>query len=113
MVPFSGLTELTPHENQLWGRMGVHVSKQQAEVGKFPPLIAGHSSQQRSFAVNHLIMRKGEHKIFRECIHDTKGDLILVVLAMDGIFLKERKRIMHPPHHPLFAESKSSQAGGF
>lgn len=66
MVPFLPLPELTAHEQHLFAGMAVHVAIEQPEVGKSLPHVAGHLVEQRSFAVDHFVMREGQDEILTE-----------------------------------------------
>ena len=58
--------------------MSKHVREQQPEVGKFAPFITGHSADQGTFTMHHLIVRKRQHKVFGKRIQDAESDLILM-----------------------------------
>ena len=90
MVPFLPLTELAAHEQHLFPGMAVHVSIEQPEIGKALPHITGHLVEQRSFAVDHFVMREGKDKILTEGVEQAKRDLILMEPPIDGVVLEER-----------------------
>ena len=55
-VPFLRLAKFLTHEQQLLARVTPHEAVIGAQIGETPPLVAGHASEDRAFAVDHLVM---------------------------------------------------------
>ena len=106
--PLADLAELAAHEHQFFAGLGVHVGEKQTQVGEFLPFVAGHFADQRSFAVNHFVVRERQHEILLERIQHAEGELAVVILAMDGIVLEILERVVHPSHVPLHAEAEAA-----
>src|SRR5690242_8634085 len=88
MIPLCTLSELTAHEDQLTSRVSKHVTEEETQVREFFPFIARHSSQQRSFSMHHFIVRKRQHKVLRESIHDAERNFILMKSSVNWIQLE-------------------------
>src|SRR6185369_5808979 len=54
--PLPHLTEFAAHEQHLLARLGVHVTEQQAQIRELLPLVSRHFADERSFAVDYLIV---------------------------------------------------------
>src|SRR5215831_7312943 len=96
MVPLANLTELSSHEQQLLSGQSKHVGVKKTQVGESLPLIAGHFTNERAFAVHNLVMRQRQHEVLGETVDRTKSKLVVVVLAIDGIKLKIFQGVVHP-----------------
>src|SRR4030095_11035413 len=55
VVPFRGLAELAPHEEQLLPRIRPHERVEETEVGEALPVVAGHLGDERALAVDDLV----------------------------------------------------------
>src|SRR5438128_1182220 len=78
VIPFSPLPEFTSHKQQLFAWLGVHISKQQAQVGKLLPVIAWHLSKERTFPVHHLVMGQRQDKLLRKSVEHPKCEGIVI-----------------------------------
>ncbi len=85
VIPFGPLADFIPHEHQLFAGMGEHVSIEQAEVRERLPQVAGHFVQQGRFAVDHLIVRKRQHEVFREGVQHGERHPVVVVLSVNRV----------------------------
>jgi len=56
MLPFALLSELPAHEQEFLARVAPHVAIQRAQIGELLPLIPRHLAEQRSLAVDDLIV---------------------------------------------------------
>ena len=72
-------------------------------------LVAGHLADQRSLAVNDLIVRKRQHKVFLERVQHAEGELAVMILAVNGILLEVLERVVHPSHVPFHAEAQAAE----
>ena len=106
VVPLPPLPDLPSHEEKLLSRLRIHVGEQQPEIGELLPVVAGHLSDQRSLAVHDFVVRQGEHEVLREGVHHAEGQIVVMKLAVDGIFGEVAQRVVHPSHVPLHPESK-------
>ena len=104
MCPLAHLAKLATHEQQLLSWLGKHVSKEQAQVGKSLPFVPRHFADQRALAMHHLVVRQGQHKIFRKAVQHAKRKQIVMEFAMNGIVREIRECVVHPTHIPLHAE---------
>ncbi len=84
-APFVALGELLAHEEKLFAWMRVLIGLEQTKVGKLLPHVARHFVEQRVFAMDDFVVGKGEKEIFRECVKQGKSELVVFVLAMNGI----------------------------
>ena len=109
VVPFAHLGKLAAHEEQLFARMAPHKTEVSAQVGKLLPHVAGHFGQQRAFAVNHLVVRNRQHKIFAEGVAQAEGQLALVVLAVRRVAGHELQRVVHPAHVPFVIKAQPAR----
>ena len=55
--------------------------------------------------MNHFIMGNGKDKVLAEGIEQTKGELVMIVAAENGIQGSVRQHIIHPAHIPFKVES--------
>src|SRR5437588_12828377 len=85
VVPLAPLAKLPTHEEQFFAGLGIHIAQQESEVGVLLPRVPGHFAEQRPLAVDDLIVRQGQDKIFIEGVEEAKRQRIMVELAMDGI----------------------------
>ena len=112
MAPFANLSEFCSHEQEFLAGLGIHIAEQQAQVGELLPLISRHFADQRSFAVNDFVVRERQHEIFLKRIQHAEGEVVVVVLAMDGIVLEVAQCVVHPSHVPLHAEAEAAEING-
>ena len=101
VVPFPPLPDFPTHEQHFFAGMPPHMSIECPQVGEPLPIVARHLVQERFFPMDDFIVGKHKNKVFGEGIHEPKGHLVLVILAMDGILLKIFQRIVHPAHIPF------------
>lgn len=80
--PFGPLAKFTPHEQQFLAWVCPHQAVEQAQVGKFLPVVTRHLGQQAAFAIDDLIMGQGQDKVFVECVVQAETECVLVVAAM-------------------------------
>ena len=57
-------------------------------------------------------MRERQDEIFLERIQHAEGEIVVVILAMDGIVLEIAERVVHPSHVPLHAEAEAADVDG-
>ncbi len=84
-APFAALGQLLAHEKELLAWVGALIGEEQAEIGELLPHIAGHFVEERVFSVNDLIVGEGKKEILREGVQQREGELVVFVLAMNGI----------------------------
>ena len=108
MVPLRALTKFTPHEQQFLARVGEHECVKQPQVGKFAPFVPRHFAQQGLFAMHYLVMGEGQDEIFGEGIKQAEGQLVMMVMAVDGVFAHVLQSVMHPTHVPLHRKAQSA-----
>ncbi len=107
-IPFGPLAELAAHEQQLLARVGILVGIQQPQVGETLPHIARHLVQHASFQMHHLIVGEGQHEVFSPQIELAEGQLVMVVLAVDGIRFHVGQGVVHPAHVPLHGKAQAT-----
>ena len=107
MVPLVPLRNLIAHKKKLLARVAVHIGIQGAQVGVFLPVVAGHFTQERALAVDHLIVRQRKHEILGEGVDHAEGEIIMMIFAMDRIFLEVFQSVVHPAHVPFHAKAQT------
>ena len=112
MVPFGRLAELATHEQQLLAGVGPHPGQQRPQVGGLLPPVAGHLVEQRSLAVDDLVMRQREDEVLEEGVEQPERQVLLVVAAVDRVLDEVLERVVHPAHVPLEAEPQPADVGG-
>ena len=95
-------------KSKLLAGMTPHKAEISAQIGKTLPVIAGHFADQRAFAVHDFVMRERQNEIFRECIKQPESQVVVVIIAMDGLFRHIIQSIVHPPHIPFIGEAKTA-----
>ena len=108
VVPFSELSELTAHKGELFARVGHLIGHKQTIACEFLLVAAPHFVQQRLFAVNHLIVGDGKDIILRKCVAKGEIQLVVVMLADDGIQRNVLVHIVGPAHIPFEVEAETS-----
>ena len=86
--PFAALGKFLAHEEEFLAGMGILIGVEKTEIGELLPHVAGHFVEQRIFSVDDFIVREGKLEIFGEGVEKRKGELIVFVLAMDGVVRK-------------------------
>ena len=109
VIPLLALPDLLPHEQQLLSRVRPHVSQKRADIGELPPFVAGHSIEQRSLAVDHLVVRNRQHEILREGVEQAERDVVVLILAVDRVVAEVVQHVVHPAHVPLHGEAQPVQ----
>ncbi len=110
-IPLVPWGQFGSHKQKLFAGMGIHVPQEDPQIGKTPPFIAGHFSQERPFAVDHLIVGERQDKILAVGIHHGKGEPVVVILTMNGLLPEVQKGVVHPSHVPFEAETKAPKVG--
>ena len=105
VIPFAFLAELAAHEQQLLAGMCEHEAVIGAQVGEALPVVAGHPAQDRTFAVDDLVMRQRQDEIFGEGVVEAEQHVAVVEFAMDRIPADVFQRVVHPAHIPFVAEA--------
>ncbi len=54
-------------------------------------------------------MRERENEIFGEAVQHAKGELVVMVFAMDGIKSEVLQGVVHPSHIPFQAEAQAAE----
>src|SRR5579885_2048879 len=109
MIPFALLREFTAHEQELLARMRPHETEIAAQIGETLPTVTGHLADERAFAVDHLVMGERQDKVFGKRVEQAKGEVIVVILAMDGLLRHVAMGIVHPTLVPLIGKAKSAR----
>ena len=112
VVPLAALAKLAAHKDELLAGVAEHPAEHQPQVRRLLPAIAGHLFQQRTLAVDHLVVREGQHEIFRVGIPHAEGELVVAVLAVDRVLRHIGDKIIHPAHIPLITEAKAAEPDG-
>src|SRR5205823_14391248 len=85
VVPLALLAELAAHEQELLAGMRPHEGEIGPQIGKALPAVARHSADQRALAVDDLVMRDRQDEIFVESVEEAKGQIVVMVFAVDRI----------------------------
>ncbi len=111
--PLAHLAEFATHEEQLLAGLGIHVAEEQTQVGEALPFVAGHFADQRALAVNDFVVRERQHEILVKRIETAEGEIVVVILAVNGIVLEITKSVVHPSHVPLHAKAEAPDVDRF
>ena len=84
-VPFNKMSEFLTHEEKFLSGETDHISKKRTESGKLLVIFAGHFSDERTFSVDHFIVRERKDEVFGESIHHSESELVVVVLAVKSV----------------------------
>ena len=112
VVPFLGLAEFLPHEQQLLARVAPHEAVIGAQVGEPFPVVPRHPRQHRALAVDHLVMADRQDEVLGERIVQPEGHLVVMILPVDRVVLDVAQGVVHPPHVPLVAEAQAAGIHG-
>src|SRR6478736_764939 len=85
MAPLVLLAELVSHEHQLLAGMRKHEAIIGPKIGETLPVISGHASKNRAFAVYDLVMGQRQNEILGKRVVQTERNLAVVVFAIDRI----------------------------
>src|SRR5215204_3261432 len=91
--------------------MGVHEAVVGAKVGELLPIVTGHLVYQGALAVYYLVVREGQDEVLVEGVDEGERDLVVVVLAVDGILGHVLQAVVHPAHVPLVTEPQTTHRG--
>ncbi len=112
MIPLVPLPEFPSHEEEFFPGLSIHVSQKQPEIRELLPVIAGHLPQERPLAVNDLVMRQGQNEVFVIGVQEPKGEAVVMVLPVHGVFLHVLQGVVHPTHVPFHTEPQPSDVVG-
>ena len=102
------MAEFVAHEVELFAGVRVLECIGEAEVCKFLPVVTWHLAEHGTFAVYHFVMAENLYEIFRISIDHAEGELVVVVLAVDGLVLDVAEEVIHPAHVPLVVEAETA-----
>ena len=71
-----------------------------------------HAPYERTLAADDLIMRERQDMLFAEGIDERKGQLVVMVFAVNGVKLKIGKGIVHKSHIPFEIEAEAAVIDG-
>ncbi len=108
VVPLPLLGQLAAHEQQLLARVRPHPAVEGAEVGELLPAVAGHLGEQGALAVDHLVVREGEHEVLAERVVQPEGEVVVVVAPVHRVLGEVAEGVVHPAHVPLEAEPEAA-----
>ena len=63
--------------------------------------------------MDNLVMRKDLREVLRILVKHTEGKLVVLILTINGVFLKVFECVVHPTHVPLEIKAESSLRGRF
>ena len=84
------------------------VAEERTQASKFLPVITRHLINQRTLAMNYLIMRQWQYEVLVECIHQGEGQLILMPLTINWVKAYITENVVHPAHVPLIVEAHTA-----
>src|SRR5271165_7008947 len=111
MITLAPLADLPSHEEQLLAGMGVHIHVESSQVRELLPVVAWHLAEHGAFAMHHFIMREGQNEVLSESIEQRESQVVLVITAVDRVFLHVFEHVMHPPHVPFQIEAQAAEIG--
>ena len=106
------LAEFAAHKEQFFAGMGVLKSVKGAQIGEFLPAVAGHFVDEGAFAVDDFVVGKYEDEVFVKGIDEAKGEVVVVVLAVDRFFSDVGQGVVHPAHVPFESKAEAAQING-
>jgi len=109
MVPLRPLSDIHPHKEQLLAGLSPHITEEEAEIGEALPIVTGHLADQRALEVYNLIVREGEHEVFRELIHPPESEFIVMEAPIDGLSFYIFEGVMHPTHIPFKIKAETTE----
>ncbi len=62
--------------------------------------------------MDHLVVAERQDEILRIRIDEPEGDLVVMMLPVDGLAGEIGQRVVHEPHVPLEAETQSPLVHG-
>ena len=62
--------------------------------------------------MDHFIVRERKDEVFGESIHHSESELVVVVLAVNGVKGHIGKGVVHPAHVPLEIKAKAAVRRG-
>ena len=62
--------------------------------------------------MDNLVVGERQDKVLGKGIKKTKGELVVVVVTVDGVLAEVFERIVHPPHVPFHGETEAAGPGG-
>ena len=62
--------------------------------------------------MDNLVVGERQDKVLGKGIKKTKGELVVVVVTVDGVLAEVFERIVHPPHVPFHRETEAAGPGG-
>ena len=107
--PLRSLSELLPHEQQLFARMRPLVGQETADPGGLHVVVAGHAPPQRALAVHHLVVADRQDVILAERVEHRERHLVMVIGPVDRVTLDELQRVVHPAHVPFHREAQPAE----
>ena len=106
-VPLVELTDLTAHEHQLLAGMSDHIGYKATDALELLVVAAGHFIDERTLAVNDLVVRDGQHEVLGERVNHAEGKGVVMIISPQGIERNVGKHIVHPAHVPLVVEAET------
>ena len=85
VVPLLPRRQLAAHEQQLLARLRPLHRVQQPQVRELLPVVAGHLAQQRSLAVDDLVVAERQHEVLAGRVDRAERDLAVVPAAVDRV----------------------------
>ena len=68
------------------------------------PVVTGHPADQRAFAVHHFVVAQRQHEPLAPGVHQSEGQFIVMVAAMDRVTSHVAQCVVHPTQVPLEVE---------
>ena len=88
--------------------MGQHIGVEHPHAGEFLLVGPRHLVDEGALHVHHLVVGQGEHKVFREGVHQRESDVLVVELPEIGVQLDIVEDVVHPAHVPLQVEAQTA-----
>ena len=111
-IPFGALGEFLAHEQQLLAGRGPHVGVEGSQARHLGVPVAGHLMQQAALAVDHLVVRQGQHELLGVAVDVVEGQFVVLVLPIDRVLFDVGQRVVHPAHRPLVGKAQAVGRGG-
>ena len=82
---------------------------EQPQVGEALPGVARHLVEQAFLHVHHFVVRQRQHEVLGPRVHLAEGQLVVLILAVDRLFLDVVETVVHPAHVPLHRKAQPAE----
>ena len=110
VAPFNELSDFITHEVEFCAWVRHLVERECAHAGKLAPPITRHTADERTFAIDNLVVRKRQHEVLVKGVHHRERKQSVIARPPGKIGLHVVQGIVHPSHIPLVVETQTAFA---